>query len=82
MSDIIDVLYRLRNHAGIAADKLREAIAEAQAVLDKLDAFADGAEYSAQLAASSDAFPNHHALVPGGSGLVRRAFDENVGGTP
>jgi hypothetical protein len=34
MSDITDVLYRLRDMAGLAADDLRSAIGEAQAVLD------------------------------------------------
>lgn len=48
MADVIDVLYRLRNMTGEAADKLREAIAEAQSVLDKLDEFADSAEKSAE----------------------------------
>lgn len=72
MSDLIDVIYRLRNMAAEAALPLRAAIAEAQIVLDRLEAFADDAEYSAQLAASSDRFPTHHATVPFESGLERR----------
>jgi len=72
MSDVIDVMYRLRNMAGAAADDLRTAIAEAQAVLDKLDRFADDAEDGAQLMAASDLAPNSHALIPERSGLARK----------
>lgn len=72
MSDVIDVLYRLRGMAGLAADDLRSAIGEAQAVLDKLDRFADDAEDGAQLMAASDLAPNSSALIPERSGLTRK----------
>jgi len=55
MSDVIDVIYRLR---------------EAQAVLDRLDKFADDAQDVAELAAASDLFPTHSALLPERAGLV------------
>ena len=71
MSDVIEVLYRLRNMAGIEADKLRGSITEAQKVLDKLDAFANDAEDIGQLAAASDIAPGWSALVPGRAGLTR-----------
>lgn len=71
MTDITDVLYRLRNMAGIAADDLRAAVLEAQAVLDKLDRFADAAQDGAELIAASDLEPNSHASIPERSGLVR-----------
>lgn len=80
-ADVVDVIYRLRDMAGAAADTLRPAIAEAQAVLDKLEAFADGAEHAAQLTASSDAFPEHHALAPASSGLVHFGSSPDVSGT-
>jgi hypothetical protein len=70
MSDVIEVLYRLRNMAGIAADKLRAEIAEAQQVLDKLDTFAQDAEDIAQLSAASDIAPGWSALIPERSGLA------------
>lgn len=73
MADVIDVLYRLRNMAADAAEPLRAAIAEAQAVLDKLEEFADDAEHAAQLTASSAMFPSHFADPPEHSGLVREA---------
>lgn len=72
MSDIIDVMYRLRDMAGIAADELREAIKDAQAVLDKLDFFASDAEDGAQLMAASDLHPNSHANIPERSGLQKK----------
>lgn len=68
--DVIDVLYRLRNMASIEADRLRAYIAEAQAVLDKLDVFADDAQDVAQLSAASDLFPSYSALVPERAGLA------------
>ncbi|WMI32999.1 hypothetical protein SEA_PEGGYLEG03_58 [Arthrobacter phage PeggyLeg03] len=72
MSDIIDVLYRLRDMAGVAADDLREAIKEAQAVLDKLDCFANDAEDGGQLIAASDIAGDACANVPARSGLQRK----------
>lgn len=72
MSDVIDVLYRLRNMAGMEADKLRASIAEAQQVLDKLEAFANDAEDIGQLAAASDIAPGWNALVPERAGLARK----------
>lgn len=72
MNDITDVLYRLRDMAGLAADDLRSAISEAQTVLDKLDQFANDAEDSAQLVAASDLYPNSSALIPERSGLIRK----------
>ncbi|MDQ0756098.1 hypothetical protein [Arthrobacter sp. B3I4] len=72
MSDLIDVLYRLRDMAGKEADKLQASINEAQAVADRLHSFALNAEDVAQLAAASDLFPNASALVPERSGLVRK----------
>jgi hypothetical protein len=65
----VDVLYRLRDMAGEAADMLRAQIVDAQKVLARLDAFADDAEDTAQLAAASDLFPNSYALIPERSGL-------------
>jgi hypothetical protein len=72
MADILDVMYRLRDMAGIAADDLREAIKEAQAVLDKLDCFANDAEEGAELMAASDLHPNCSANIPERSGLERK----------
>lgn len=72
MSDIIDVMYRLRDMAGIAADDLREAIKDAQAVLDKLDCFANDAEEGAELIGASDLHPNCNANIPERSGLQRK----------
>ncbi|AYN57464.1 hypothetical protein HOU47_gp58 [Arthrobacter phage Constance] len=72
MSDIIDVMYRLRDMAGVAADELREAIKEAQAVLDKLDCFANDAEEGAELIGASDLHPNCNANIPARSGLQRK----------
>ena len=71
MSDVIEVIYRLRNMAGIAADKLRGEIAEAQHVLDKLDTFAKDAEDIGELAAASDIAPGWSALIPERAGLTR-----------
>ena len=73
MSDIIDVLHRLTFMAHEPAQNLRVAIAEAQAVLDKLDKFADEAQNAGQLMAASDLKPNYTALVPDGAGLVMEA---------
>jgi len=72
MSDIVDVMYRLRNMAGQAAEALQQQIKQAQAVLDKLEEFADGAEDAAELVAASDLFPSHSALIPAHSGLIRK----------
>lgn len=71
-TDVIDVLYRLRDMAGLAAEKLRSEIAEAQTVLDKLDAFANDAEDGGQLIAASDIGSRYSALVPSRSGLIRK----------
>ncbi|MFS0715504.1 hypothetical protein ABC337_04840 [Arthrobacter sp. 1P04PC] len=71
MSDFLDVIYRLRDMAGKEADKLQASINEAQAIADKLNAFAHDAEDVAELAAASDLFPEAHALVPERSGLTR-----------
>ncbi len=70
MPDIIDAIYGLRDVAGAALEPLRSAIAEAQQVLDKLEAFADDAENAAELVASSDRHASHHASTPADSGLV------------
>ena len=72
MTDVIDVLHRLAHMAHEPAQNLRAAIAEAQAVLDKLDAFADDAEDGAQLIAASDIMPNASANIPERSGLTRQ----------
>lgn len=72
MADVIDVLHRLTFMAHEPAQKLRAAIAEAQAVLDKLDAFAQDAEDGYCLIAASDIMPTHNALIPGRSGLTRK----------
>jgi hypothetical protein len=71
MSDVIEMLYRLRNMAGIAADKLRVQVEEGQAVLERLDTFAKECEEGAELLAASDLHPGMHANVPKGSGLIR-----------
>lgn len=71
MADVIDVLHRLTFMAHGAAETLREAIAEAQKVLDKLDQFADDAENAGQLMAASDLKPAYSANIPDGAGLVR-----------
>jgi hypothetical protein len=73
MADIIDVLHRLTFMAHEPAQKLRSAIAEAQTVLDKLDAFAQDAEDGYCLIAASDIMPTHNALIPERSGLTREA---------
>lgn len=70
MTDVIDVLYRLRNLAGSQADELRAQIIQAQTLLDKLDAFSRDAEDTAQLAAASAIFPAHQALPPTRAGLT------------
>ena len=72
MADIVDVLHRLTFMAHEPAQKLRAAIEEAQAVLDKLDAFAQDAEDGYCLIASSDLMPTHNALIPERSGLTRK----------
>jgi len=72
MADIVDVLHRLTFMAHEPAEKLRAAIAEAQAVLDKLDAFAQDAEDGYCLIAASDIMPGHNALIPERSGLARK----------
>ena len=72
MADIIDVIYRLRNMAAEPIETLRAAIAEAQAVLDKLDSFASDAEHAAEVASSSDRFPTYFPRTPPTtSGLIR-----------
>lgn len=76
MADIIDTLYRLRNMAGIEAARLRAAIDDAEAVWAKLAAFANDAEYAAELTASSDRFPTHFASVPKDSGFERATGQE------
>jgi hypothetical protein len=75
MADIIDVMYRLRDMAGQSADTLREAIKDAQAVLDKLDCFANDAEEGAELIGASDLHPNCNANIPKRSGLERKAAE-------
>lgn len=72
MSDVIDVLYRMRDMAGLQADELRASIAEAQQVLDKLEAFTNDAEDIGQLAAASDIAPGWNANVPERAGLTRK----------
>lgn len=72
MADVIDVLHRLTFMAAKPAQELRAAIAEAQAVLDKLDAFAKDAEDGYILIAASDIMPTHNALIPERSGLARK----------
>lgn len=72
MSDVIDVFYRLRDMVSSAANTLREQIADAQKVLDRLDAFADQAQDSAELIAASDLAPGWVANIPERSGLMRR----------
>lgn len=72
MADVVDVLHRLTRMAHEPAQKLRAAIAEAQAVLDKLDAFADDAEDAEQLVAASDLMPRYIASIPERSGLTRK----------
>lgn len=73
MSDLIEVLYRLRDMAGMAADKLRVEVQAGQAVLDKLDTFTKDCEEGAELLASSDLHPGMHANIPERSGLQRIA---------
>lgn len=72
MADVIDVLHRLTHLAGSAAEQLHEAIKEAQAVLDKLDAFATDAEDGAQLIAASNIMPTYSANIPERSGLTHK----------
>lgn len=72
MADIVDVLHRLTFMAHEPAQKLRAAIEEAQAVLDKLDAFANDAEDGYCLIAASDIMPTHNSLIPERSGLTRK----------
>lgn len=66
----LEVLYRLRDMAGRAADPLREAIRDANIVLEALDKFADDSEHVAQLGASSTRFPTWRADPPADAGLV------------
>ena len=70
MADIIDVLHRMTHMAGAAADTLREAIADAQVVLDKLDSFAADAEDSGQLIAASGIGKGYSAFIPERARLV------------
>ena len=72
MADVIDILNRLGGMAHEPAQKLRAAIAEAQAVLDKLDAFVDDAEDAEALVAASDIMPSYIASIPDRSGLTRK----------
>lgn len=72
MSDVIEVIYRFRDMAGKAADELREEIAAAQVVLDRLDRFANDAQNVAELSAASDLFPTYHAMIPPEAGLVSK----------
>jgi len=69
--NLIDALYGMRNSAGEAADRLHEAIADAQALLARLDQFTEDCEALAQLGAASDLWPNYTANVPDGAGLTR-----------
>lgn len=69
MADVSDVLYRLRDMAGLAADRLRTEIDVAEKVWKSLDEFSRSAENAAQLVAASDIEPNSHALAPIGSGF-------------
>ncbi len=83
MSDIIEVMYRLRNMASDAAGELGAAIKEAQAVLDKLECFANDAEDGAQLIAASDLTNRDwHADIPERSGLQRKPKSETPEATP
>ena len=70
MADVVDILHRLAGMSHEPAQKLREAITEAQAVLDKLDAFTDDAQDAGQLVAASDIMPRYSALIPARSGLI------------
>jgi hypothetical protein len=74
-----DFLYVLRNTAGRAASKLnaeviemRKALNAAEAVLDRLNELADGAQDAAELVCASDLEPTAHANIPERSGLVRK----------
>lgn len=49
MSTAIDAMYRMRDMAGVEADKLKASIASAQEMFDKLDKFADDMEKAAEL---------------------------------
>ncbi|WP_024817081.1 hypothetical protein [Arthrobacter sp. 31Y] len=71
MSDVIEMLYRLRDMAGRAADKLRVEVEAGQEVLARLDQFSKECEDGAQLLASSDLHPGWNANVPDASGLIR-----------
>lgn len=71
MSDIIDVIDRLRDMAGREADALRAEVVKAQAVLDRLDRFANEAQDVCELAAASDLFPMARANIPERSNLMR-----------
>lgn len=70
MSDVIDVLYRLRDMAGKERERLQAAVDSAQAVIDKLDKFALDAEESCELLAVSDLNPLWHSSIPDRSGLM------------
>jgi hypothetical protein len=72
-ADLIDVMYRLRNMAGQAADELRPHVERAQSVLDRLDKFAKDTEDAVELVAASDLHPNCSANIPERSGLIRKA---------
>ena len=72
MADVLDILNRLGSMAHEPAQKLRAAIAEAQAVLDKLDAFVDDAEDAEMLVAASDIMPTASAKIPDRAGLTRK----------
>ena len=76
MSDVLDMIYRLRDMAGKEAARLSAEVAKAQAVLDRLEAFANDAEATAELAAASDLFPNARANIPARSGLVHTVSPE------
>lgn len=45
----LDMLYRMRDLAGVEADKLKDSIATAQKLFDELDKFANDMEKSAEL---------------------------------
>ncbi len=72
-------LYVLRNEAWKSAERLskqvidmRKALGEAEAVLDRLNELADGAQDAAELVCASDLEPTACADIPERSGLTRK----------
>lgn len=71
------MIYQLSYRADEIAKNLKSAIHEAQSFYNKLEKFADDGQNIAELAASSDRFPNYSNTPPTDSGLTRIEKDDD-----